>query len=41
MYYVADVNGLPIEPTLKFITFKDNINYEINTLSMYCQHLKL
>lgn len=40
-YYVADNNGLPIEPILKFIRFKDNTNYARNTLRMYCQHLKL
>ncbi|SHI21092.1 hypothetical protein SAMN02745944_03261, partial [Clostridium magnum DSM 2767] len=26
-YYVADNDGLPIEPILKFIRFKDNTNY--------------
>ncbi|NFH70209.1 transposase [Clostridium botulinum] len=40
-YYVADDEGLPIEPVLKFIRFKDNTNYARNTLRMYCQHLKL
>lgn len=40
-YYVADNNGLPIDPILKFIKFKDNTNYARNTLRMYCQHLKL
>lgn len=40
-YYVADSNGLPIEPVLKFVKFKDNTNYSRNTLRMYCQHLKL
>lgn len=40
-YYVADELGLPIEPILKFIKFKDNTNYARNTLRMYCQHLKL
>lgn len=40
-YYVADENGLPIEPILKFIRFKDNTDYARNTLRMYCQHLKL
>lgn len=40
-YFVADENGLPIEPILKFIRFKDNTNYARNTLRMYCQHLKL
>lgn len=40
-YFVADDLGLPIKPILKFIRFKDNINYARNTLRMYCQHLKL
>lgn len=40
-YYVADDNGLPVEPILRFIRFKDNTNYARNTLRMYCQHLKL
>ena len=40
-YFVADDGGLPIEPILKFIRFKDNTNFAMNTLRMYCQHLKL
>ncbi|HBH1637975.1 TPA: tyrosine-type recombinase/integrase [Clostridioides difficile] len=40
-YFVADDNGLPIEPIRKFIRFKDNSNFARNTLRMYCQHLKL
>lgn len=40
-YFVADDEGLPIEPILKFIKFKDNTNFARNTLRMYCQHLKL
>ncbi|NFV13742.1 tyrosine-type recombinase/integrase [Clostridium sp. FAM 1755] len=40
-YFVADDLGLPIEPILKFIRFKDNTNYARNSLRMYCQHLKL
>lgn len=40
-YFVADDNGLPITPILKFIKFKDNTNFAKNTLRMYCQHLKL
>lgn len=40
-YFVADDVGLPIEPVLKFIRFKDNTNFARNTLRMYCQHLKL
>lgn len=40
-YFVANDDGLPIEPVLKFIRFKDNTNFARNTLRMYCQHLKL
>lgn len=40
-YFVANDEGLPIEPILKFIRFKDNTNFARNTLRMYCQHLKL
>lgn len=40
-YFVSDDNGLPVEPILKFIKFKDNTNSARNTLRMYCQHLKL
>ncbi|MBB6625663.1 tyrosine-type recombinase/integrase [Clostridium gasigenes] len=40
-YFVADDDGLPIEPILKFIRFKDNTNFARNSLRMYCQHLKL
>jgi len=40
-YFLADDDGLPIEPVLKFIRFKDNTNFARNTLRMYCQHLKL
>ncbi len=40
-YFVVDVDGLPVEPILRFIRFKDNINYARNSLRMYCQHLKL
>lgn len=40
-YFVVDAGGLPVEPILKFIRFKDNINYARNSLRMYCQHLKL
>lgn len=40
-YFLANDMGLPIEPVLKFIRFKDNTNYARNTLRMYCQHLKL
>jgi integrase len=40
-YYVADDEGRPIRPILKFIRFKDNTKCTKNTLRMYCQHLKL
>ena len=40
-YFVADDTGIPIEPILKFIRFKDNTGSARNTLRMYCQHLKL
>ena len=40
-YFVADDNGIPIESVLKFIKFKDNLNYARNTLKRYCEHLKL
>lgn len=40
-YYVADNKGMPIESVLKFIKFKDNVNYARNTLKQYCQSLKL
>ncbi len=40
-YFVADDNGIPIESALKFIKFKDNLNYSRNTLRQYCQSLKL
>lgn len=40
-YYVADNRGIPIEPVLKFIKFKDNIGYAKNTLKQYASSLKL
>lgn len=40
-YYVANDNGTPVEAILKFIKFKDNLNYARNTLKQYCWHLKL
>ena len=39
-YYLADENGAPVIPVMKFIKFKDNIGYARNTLRMYCIHLK-
>ena len=40
-YYLADDSGIPIESVLKFIKFKDNLDYARNTLKQYCQSLKL
>lgn len=40
-YFVADNKGIPIESALKFIKFKDNLNYARNTLKQYCHSLKL
>ena len=39
-YYLADDDGLPVEPVLRFLKFKDNTRYARNSLRMYCQHLK-
>lgn len=39
-YYLADDDGLPVEPVLSFLRFKDNTGYARNSLRMYCQHLK-
>ena len=39
-YYLADDDGLPVEPVLSFLKFKDNTGYARNSLRMYCQHLK-
>jgi len=39
-YYLADDDGLPIEPVLQFLKFKDNTGYAMNTLRMSCTHLK-
>lgn len=39
-YYLAGNDGLPVEPVLRFLKFKDNTGYARNTLRMYCQHLK-
>lgn len=40
-YYVANDDGIPIESILKFVKFKDNLNYARNSLKQYCQSLKL
>lgn len=39
-YYLAGDDGLPVEPVLRFLKFKDNTGYARNTLRMYCQQLK-
>ena len=39
-YYLADEKGVPVEPVIKFLKFKDNTGYARNTLRMYCTHLK-
>lgn len=40
-YMVVDHNGIPVEPVLKFIKYKDNTGSARNTLRAYCFHLKL
>jgi integrase len=39
-YYLADATGKPVEPTLKYLRFKDNSGYARNTLRSQCIHLK-
>ena len=39
-YYLADENGVPVEPVIKFLKFKYKTGYARNTLRMYCIHLK-
>jgi len=39
-YYLTDDKGLPIEPVLQYLKFKDNAGYARNTLRMHCIHLK-
>ena len=39
-YYLADDTGLPVQPVLKYLKFKDNAGYARNTLRMHCIHLK-
>lgn len=38
-YYLADENGLPVEPVLQFLQFRDNAGYARNTLKAECIHL--
>lgn len=39
-YYLADETGVPVQPVLKYLKFKDNAGYARNTLRMHCIHLK-
>lgn len=39
-YYLADEDGLPVEPVRRFLKFRDDTGYARNTLRMYCTHLK-
>ena len=39
-YYLANDAGLPIEPVLMYLKFKDASGYARNTLRMHCIHLK-
>lgn len=39
-YYLADDVGVPVQPVLKYLKFKDNGGYARNTLRMHCIHLK-
>lgn len=39
-YYLADDTGVPVEPVLQYLRFKDNAGYARNTLRMHCIHLK-
>lgn len=39
-YYLADDAGIPVEPVLQYLKFKDNAGYARNTLRMQCIHLK-
>jgi len=40
-YMLVDSFGVPIEPVLRFLRFKDNCGRARNTLKAYCFHLKL
>jgi len=40
-YILVDSFGVPIEPVLRFLRFKDNVGRARNTLKAYCFHLKL
>lgn len=39
-YYLADSQGTPVEPVLRYLKFKDNAGYARNTLRLQCIHLK-
>jgi len=39
-YYLADETGIPVEPVLQYLRFKDHAGYARNTLRMHCIHLK-
>lgn len=39
-YYLADDDGTPVSPVLKYLKFKDNVGCARNTLRMHCIHLK-
>ena len=39
-YYLADDSGVPVQPVLKYLKFRDNAGYARNTLRMHCIHLK-
>jgi len=39
-YYLANETGVPVEPVLQYLKFKDNVGYARNTLRMHCIHLK-
>jgi len=39
-YILVDSSGVPIEPVLRFLRFKDNCGRARNTMKAYCFHLK-
>ena len=39
-YILVDSRGVPIEPVLRFLRFKDNCGRARNTMRAYCFHLK-
>ena len=38
-YYLAGEDGLPVEPVIKFLKFRDAAGYARNTLKGECIHL--